>query len=43
MLKAKITMPDFTSLLPSREQVIALGVATVNVLLDQVEQDYAAT
>ena len=43
MLKAKITMPDFTSLLPSREQVIALGVATVNVVLDRVEQDYAAT
>ena len=43
MLKAKITMPDFTSLLPSREQVIALGIATVNVVLDQVEKDYAAT
>jgi len=43
MLKAKITMPDFASLLPTREQVIALGIATVNVVLDQVEQDYAAT
>lgn len=43
MLKAKITMPDFASLLPTREQVIALGVATANVVLDQVEQDYAAT
>jgi hypothetical protein len=43
MLKAKITMPDFASMLPTREQVIALGVATVNVVLDQVEKDYAAT
>lgn len=43
MLKAKITMPDFASVLPTREQVIALGVATVNVVLDQVEKDYAAT
>jgi len=30
-------------LLPSWEQVVALGVATVNVVLDQVDQDYAAT
>lgn len=43
MLKARITMPDFTSALPTREQVIALGVATVNTVLDQVEKDYAAT
>ena len=43
MLRAKIVMPDFASLLPTREQVIALGVATVNVVLDQVEKDYAAT
>ena len=43
MLKARITMPDFASLLPTREQVVALGVATVNVVLDQVEKDYAAT
>lgn len=43
MLKAKITMPDFASMLPTREQVIALGIATVNVILDQVEKDYAAT
>ena len=43
MLKAKITMPDFASLLPTREQVIALGIATVNVVLDQVDKDYAAT
>jgi len=43
MLRAKITMPDFASLLPTREQVITLGVATVNVIVDQVERDYAAT
>jgi len=43
MLKAKITMPDFASLLPTREQMVALGIATVNVVLDQVEKDYAAT
>jgi len=43
MLRAKITMPDFASLLPTQEQVITLGVATVNVIVDQVERDYAAT
>ena len=43
MLKARISMPDFASMLPTREQVVALGVATVNVVLDQVEKDYAAT
>ena len=43
MLKARITMPDFASMLPTKEQVIALGTATVNVVLDQVEKDYAAT
>jgi len=43
MLKAKITAPDFKSLLPTKEQVIALGIATVNVIVDQVEKDYAAT
>jgi len=42
-LRAKITMPDFASVLPTREQVIALGIATVNVVVDQVEHDYAAT
>ena len=43
VLKAKITMPDFASALPTKEQVIALGIATVNVVIDQVERDYAAT
>lgn len=36
-------MPDFQGLLPTREQIIALGIGTVNVILDQVEQDYTAT